>query len=54
VGACCKVWGGNRTHNGGQAQAVVGSGLQTCKNKAVDAYTFFSNAFHGVLGNLFA
>jgi transposase len=49
-----KVWGGNRTDNGGEAQAVIGSVLQTCKNKAVNAYTFFSHAFHGVLGNLFA
>ena len=49
-----KVWGGNRTDHGGKAQAVVGSVLQTCKNKAIDAFTLFSNAFHGVLGNLFA
>jgi len=49
-----KVWGGNRTDQGGKAQAVVGSVLQTCKNKAIDAFTYFSNAFHGVLGNLFA
>jgi transposase len=49
-----KVWGGNRTDAGGEAQAIVGSVLQTCKNKAVDAFTYFSNAFRGVLGNLFA
>lgn len=49
-----KVWGGNRTDAGGDAQVVVGSVLQTCKNKAVDAFTYFSNAFRGVLGNLFA
>jgi transposase len=48
-----KVWGGNRTTAGGEAQAVTSSVLQTCKNKAIDAFTFLSNAFHGILGNLF-
>jgi hypothetical protein len=28
--------------------------LQTCKNKAIDAFTYVSHAFCGVLGNLFA
>ena len=49
-----KVWGGNRTDAGGEAQAVIALVLQTCKNRAVDAFTFLSNAFRGVLGNLFA
>jgi transposase len=49
-----KVWGGNRTAAGGVAQAVTSSVLQTCHNKAVDGFTFLSNAFRGVLGNLFA
>lgn len=49
-----KVWGGNRTDAGGNAQAVVGSVLQTCTNKTIDAFAYFSNAFRGVLGNLFA
>jgi len=48
-----KVWGGNRTDMGAQAQAVTSSVLQTCKNKAIDAFTFVSDAFRGVLGNLF-
>jgi transposase len=48
-----KVWGGNRTDAGGVAQAVTASVLQTCHNRAVDVFTFFSNAFRGVLGNLF-
>lgn len=48
-----KVWGGNRTSNGGQAQAVLSSILQTCKNKAIDAFAFLTNAFRGTLGNLF-
>jgi transposase len=49
-----KVWGGNRTDAGGEAQAIVGSVLQTCTNKAVDAFGYLSNAFRGILGNLFA
>jgi transposase len=48
-----KVWGGNRTEAGAEAQVVTSSVLQTCKNKAIDAFTFVSNAFCGVLGNLF-
>ena len=48
-----KVWGGNRTDAGGQTQAITCSVLQTCKNKAINAFTFLSNAFRGVLGNLF-
>jgi len=48
-----KVWGGNRTDAGGAAQAVTSSVLQTCKNRAVDAFTYLSNAFRGILGNLF-
>jgi transposase len=47
-----KVWGGNRTPAGAQAQAITSSVLQTCKNKALDAFTFLSNAFRGLLGNL--
>jgi transposase len=49
-----KVWGGNRTEAGGEAQAITGSVLQTCKNKVIDSFAFCSNAFRGVLGNLFA
>jgi transposase len=49
-----KVWGGNRTEAGGQAQAVTSSVLQTCKNKTIDAFAFISHAFRGVLGNLWA
>ena len=48
-----KVRGGNRTDTGGRAQAVTSSVLQTCQNKAVDVFTFLSDAFRGVLGNLF-
>lgn len=48
-----KVWGGNRTDAGGQAQAITSSVLQTCKNAAIDTFTYMSDAFRGVLGNLF-
>ena len=49
-----KVWGGNRTDAGADAQAVTSSVLQTCRNKAVDVFQFIGNAFRGVIGNLFA
>jgi transposase len=49
-----KVWGGNRTDAGGQAQAHTSSVLQTCHNKTIDVFQFISNAFRGVLGSLFA
>lgn len=48
-----KVWGGNRTPAGARAQEVTSSVLQTCKNKARDALAYISNAFRGVLGNLY-
>jgi transposase len=48
-----KVWGGNRTVAGGEAQSVLSSVLQTCKNKAVDVFTFVRNAFCGTIGDLF-
>ena len=48
-----KVWGGNRTAAGGDAQQVTSSVLQTCKNKAVDVISFVSDAFRGTLGSLF-
>ena len=48
-----KVWGGNRTTAGGEAQVVVGSVLQTCKKKTVNAFAYFGNAFRGILGKLF-
>jgi transposase len=48
-----KVWGGNRTASGAQAQSVIGSVLQTCRNRAVDAFAFLSNAFRGTVGKFF-
>jgi len=47
-----KVWGGNRTDAGAQAQAVVMSVLQTCKQQAHSAVTFISNTLRGVAGRL--
>jgi len=49
-----KVWGGNRTDAGGEAQAVTCSVLQTCRNRAVDVFTFLSDSFRGVIGKLFS
>ncbi len=49
-----KVWGGNRTDVGGEAQSVLSSVLETCKNRSIDAFTFVSNALRGVVGNMFA
>lgn len=48
-----KVWGGNRTDAGAEAQEVTSSVLETCKNKAVDAFTYVSNALRGVFASLF-
>jgi transposase len=48
-----KVWGGNRTDAGGEAQSHTSSVLQTCHNKAIDVFQFISNAFRGVIGSLF-
>jgi transposase len=48
-----KVWGGNRTTPGGEAQAVTSSVLQTCQKRAIDVFQFVGNAFRGVVGSLF-
>lgn len=48
-----KVWGGNRTPAGGQAQSITSSVLETCKNRARNGFLFISNAFRGALTNLF-
>src|SRR5205807_2983319 len=47
-----KVWGGNRTQAGAQAQSVLQSTLATCKQQAVSFLHFLSDAFRGVLGSL--
>jgi transposase len=48
-----KVWGGNRTPEGCQAQAVLCSVLQTCKNLAIDVFGYLSSAFRGNVAPLF-
>lgn len=48
-----KVWGGNRTEAGGEAQAVTSSVLRTCQKKSIDVFQFLGDAFRGVLGSLF-
>jgi transposase len=47
-----KVWGGNRTAAGAEAQEVISSVLQTCKNKLIASFAFVSNALRGSLGSL--
>lgn len=49
-----KVWGGNRTANGAQAQAITMSVLQTCKQQATDAFLFVSQTLRGFITSLFA
>jgi len=48
-----KVWGGNRTPVGADAQAVTTSVLQTCGQRAIDALTYISRALRGVVASLF-
>lgn len=49
-----KVWGGNRTHAGARAQAITMSVLQTCKQQAIDAFTYVSRTLRGFITSLFA
>ena len=48
-----KVWGGNRTEAGAQAQATTMSVLQTCKQQAVDALQYVSQTLRGIVTSLF-
>jgi transposase len=48
-----KVWGGNRTEAGAEAQAVTMSVLQTCKQQAQDALTYVSQTLTGEVTSLF-
>jgi transposase len=48
-----KVWGGNRTTRGGQAQAITMSVLQTCAQKTIDALAYIHRALCGFLALLF-
>jgi transposase len=47
-----KVWGGNRTAVGGQAQGIVTSVLETCKQQAIAAVDFVSQTLRA-FGNRF-
>jgi transposase len=49
-----KVWGGNRTPAGAEAQVVNASVIATCKNRLQSAITFISQAVCGCVGSLFA
>lgn len=48
-----KVWGGNRTDAGAEAQEVTSSVLATCHKRNFNPFTFVSQAFRGLLGTLF-
>ncbi len=49
-----KVWGGNRTPAGAEAQVVNSSVIATCKNRVQSAITFISQAVRGLVGSVFA
>ena len=49
-----KVWGGNRTPAGAEAQEIGASVIATCKNRLGSAITFISQAACGFVGSLFA
>jgi transposase len=48
-----KVWGGNRTPAGGQAQSITCSVLETCKNRRRHGFDFLSRALRGEPADLF-
>jgi transposase len=48
-----KVWGGNRTPAGAEAQEVHSSVIATCKNRLVSAINFVSRAACGWVDSLF-
>jgi transposase len=48
-----KIWGGNRTPLGADAQQVESSVLATCRKKGIDPLAFISDAFRGHLRPLF-
>jgi transposase len=48
-----KVWGGNRTAAGAEAQEVTSSVLATCHKRKLNPFTFVSQALRGLLGSLF-
>ena len=48
-----KVWGGNRTKVGAEAQEVTSSVLATGHKRKCNPFTFVSPALRGMLGSLF-
>jgi transposase len=48
-----KVWGGNRSPPGADAQVINASVIATCKNRVQSAITFISQALCGTVGSLF-
>jgi transposase len=48
-----KVWGGNRTPAGGDAQSIVSSTLATCKQQAVSFCQFLADTLRGLPRTLF-
>ena len=48
-----KVWGGNRTAAGAEAQEVLMSVLATCRQQACSALAYVSQSLCGIIGNLF-
>jgi transposase len=49
-----KVWGGNRSPPGADAQVVNASVIATCKKRVHSAITFISQALCGSVGSLFS
>jgi transposase len=49
-----KVWGGNRTDSGAEAQEVTSSVLATCQKRKNNPFSFVSRALRGLLGSLFS
>jgi transposase len=48
-----KVWGGNRTVRGAEAQGALMSVLATCRQQACSAWAYVSQSLCGIIGNLF-
>jgi transposase len=48
-----KVWGGNRTNVGAEAQSITMSVLETCRRQTVDAMSFISQTLRGVAAAIF-
>jgi transposase len=48
-----KVWGGNRTVAGAEAQEVTSSVLATCHKRNLNPFTFVSQSLRGLLASLF-